>query len=205
MDPHLVILIVGLSYTVVYGLMAILRREGVTTQFLLESVILTGLIATGGYLTDSPANPILFLVFLYIATSRSRLLVDLANMLSNRGRQRDAIKILQVALRLYPDKPTRLIILVNMGIVQLRRENPESTRMLLESILEEAQEGGLGLRHKAACFYNLGLAFKQLGKEGQAVRYFNQAVDVFPGSPYGKAAAKAIDERRTGKKEKNEE
>ena len=205
MDPHLIVLIVGLSYAVVYGLMAILRREGVTTQFILESVILTGLVAGGGYFTNSPANPILFLVFLYIFTSRSRLLVDLANMLSNRGRQRDAINILQVALRLYPDKPTRLIILVNMGIVQLRRENPESTRMLMETVLEEAQEGGLGLRHKAACYYNLGLAFQQLGKEGQAVRYFKQATEVFPGSQYGKAAAKAIEDRRTGKKEKVEE
>ncbi len=204
MDPHLLILIVGLSYTVVYGLMAILRREGVTTQFILESVVLTGLVAGGGYFTNSPANPILFLVFLYIVTSRSRLLVDLANLLSNRGRQRDAINILQVALRLYPDKPTRLIVLVNMGIVQLRRENPESSRMLLETVLEESQEGGLGLRHKAACYYNLGLAFKQIGKEGQAVRYFKEAVDVFPGSPYGKAAAKAIEDRRKSKDEKAE-
>ena len=205
MDPHLIILIVGLSYAVVYGLMAILRREGVTTQFLLETVILTVLVAGGGYFTSSPANPILFLVFLYIFTSRSRLLVDLANLLSNRGRQRDAINTLQVALRLYPDKPTRLIVLVNMGIVQLRRENPESARMILETLLEEAKEGGLGLRHKAACYYNLGLAFQQLGKEGQAVRYFKQATEVFPGSPYGKAAAKAIEERRQGKTKETKE
>lgn len=205
MDPHLIILIVGLSYAVVYGLMALLRREGVTLQFILESVVLTGLVAGGGYFTDSPANPILFLVFLYIFTSRSRLLVDLANLLSNRGRQRDAIKTLQVALRLYPDKPTRLIVLVNMGIVQLRRENPESARMLLETVLEEAQDGGLGLRHKAACYYNLGLAFQRLGKEGQAARYFKQATEVFPGSPYGKAAEKAIEERRQGKKKNTNE
>lgn len=205
MDPHLLILIVGFSYTVVYGLMALLRREGVTSQFLLETIVITVLVAGGGYFTNSPANPILFLVFLYLLTSRSRLLVDLANLLSNRGRQRDAINILQVALRLYPDKPTRLIVLVNMGIVQLRRENPESARMLLEKVLEETQDGGLGLRHKAACYYNLGLAFQQLGKEGQAVRYFKQATEVFPGSPYGKAAAKAIEERRQGKKEQAKE
>jgi tetratricopeptide (TPR) repeat protein len=205
MDPHLVILIIGLSYAVVFGVMALLRREGVTSQFILEAMVVTGLVAGGGYFTNSPANPFLFLVFLYIITTRSRLLVDLANLLSNRGRQRDAINILQVALRLYPDKPTRLIVLVNMGIVQLRRENPESARMLLETVLEDAQEGGLGLRHKAACYYNLGLAFQQLGKEGQAVRYFKEATEVFPGSPYGKAAAKAIEERRQGKKRKAKE
>jgi tetratricopeptide (TPR) repeat protein len=205
MDPHILILIVGLSYAVVYGLMGILRREGVTTQFLLETVILTLLGAGGGYFAKSPANPILFLVFLYIFTSRSRLLVDLANILSNRGRQRDAITALQVALRLYPDKPTRLIVLVNMGIVQLRRENPESARMLLETTLEEAQEGGLGLRHKAACYYNLGLAFQRLGKENQSVRFFTQTMEVFPGSPYGKAAANALEERRKGKQKKTTE
>jgi tetratricopeptide (TPR) repeat protein len=202
MDPHILILIVGLSYTVVYGGMALLRREGVTSQFILETLVLTGLVAGGGYFTNSPANPILFLVFLYMLTSRSRLLVDLANMLSNRGRQRDSINILQVALRLFPDKPTRFIVLVNMGIVQLRRENPESARMLFETVIEESEDGGLGLRHQAACYYNLGLAFQQLGKGGQAVRYFKQATEVFPGSPYGKAAAKAIEERRKGKKEK---
>jgi tetratricopeptide (TPR) repeat protein len=205
MDPHLLILIVGLSYTVVYGLMGILRREGVTTQFILETVILTVLGAGGGYFTNSPANPILFLVFLYIFTSRSRLLVDVATLLSNRGRQRDAINILQVALRLYPDKSTRLIVLVNMGIVQLRRENPESARMLLETALEEAEEGGLGIRQKAACYYNLGLAFQRLGKENQSVRFFKQAMEVFPGSPYGKAAEKALEERRKGKQKKTTE
>ncbi|KPK88334.1 MAG: hypothetical protein AMJ88_19170 [Anaerolineae bacterium SM23_ 63] len=202
MNSHLLVLIVGFSYTVVYGLMAILRREGVTTQFILETVILTVLVAGGGYFTNSPANPILFLVFLYILTSRSRLLVDLANLLSNRGRQRDAINTLQVALRLYPDKPTRLIVLVNMGIVQLRRENPESARMLLETVLEEAQDGGLGIRHKAACYYNLGLAFQRLGKENQSVRYFKEAKELFPGSPYGKAAAESLEERQRGKKSK---
>lgn len=205
MDPHLIILIIGLSYAVVFGVMALLRREGVTSQFIFEAVVITLVVAGGGYFTNSPANPILFLVFLYIITTRSRLLVDLANLLSNRGRQRDAITILQVALRLYPDKPTRFIVMVNMGIVQIRRENPESARMLLETVLEEAQAGGLGLRHKAACYYNLGLAFQRLGKEGQAVRYFKQATEVFPGSPHGKAAAKAIEERRQGKKEKANE
>jgi tetratricopeptide (TPR) repeat protein len=205
MDPHLLILIVGLSYTVVYGGMALLRREGVTMQFILETVVLTGLVTGGGYLANSPANPILFLIFLYIITSRARLLVDLANLLSNRGRQRDAITTLQVALRLYPDKPTRFIVLVNMGIVQLRRENPESARMLFETVIEESEDGGLGLRHKAACYYNLGLAFQRMGKENQSVRYFKQATEVFPGSPYGRAAEQALEERRRGKQKKTTE
>jgi Tfp pilus assembly protein PilF len=200
MEPYLLILIIGIFYAVVFGIMAILRREGVSIQFLLEAVILTAIIAGGGYITNSVANPILFLVFLYLITNRSRLLVDLATLLSNRGRQRDAISILQVAMRFFPDRPTRLIILVNMGIVQLRRKNPESARMLFDQVLEEAKQGGLGIRHRAACHYNLGVAFQQLSKDSEAVRHFRMATEVFPGSPFSNAATRALEERRQGKK-----
>jgi tetratricopeptide (TPR) repeat protein len=203
MDQNLLILIVGLSYAVVYEGMALLRREGISIQFIFEIVILTVLVAGGGYISASTANPILFLVFLYIITSRSRLLVDFANILSNRGRQRDAITTLQVALRLFPDQPTRLIILVNMGIIQLRRQNPESARSLFEMVLEEAKDNGLGIRHHAACHYNLGLAFQKLNQDAKAVRHFKQTTEIFPGSKFSEAALEAIEERRQGKRRKD--
>ncbi len=171
-----------------------------TTQFILEVLVLTLLVLAGGYLTGSPVNPILFLAFIYLFTMRSRLLVDLAILLSNRGRQRDAISLLQVALSLFPDQPARLIILVNMGIVQLRRKNPESARELLESALEEAAEGGLGIRYRAGCHYNLGVALQQLGNDAQAVRHFRETTKVFPGSPFSRAAEQALEKRKRDKK-----
>jgi tetratricopeptide (TPR) repeat protein len=142
----------------------------------------------------------LFLIFLYLITMRSRLLVDLANLFSNRGRQRTAVSILQMALRLYPDRPTRLIVLVNIGIIQLRRKSPESAQSLFEMVLEEAEQGGLGLRHRAAVHYNLGVALQKQGKEAQAVAQFKEAANGFPGSPFSRAAEEALKKRRSGKK-----
>jgi len=196
MDPNLLIVTVGLAYLVIFGGMSVLRREGVSTQLIVEVLTLTVLIAGGGMLTASAAHPILFLVCLYLVTTRSRLLVDLANLLSARGRQRDAITVLQVALRLLPDRAARLIILVTMGIVQLRRQNPLSAQALLESALAQGEDGGLGLQQRAACHYNLGLALQRQGKEAQAVRHFSAAVETFPGSVYSKAAEEALEQRR---------
>ena len=202
-DPHLLNLIVGISYVVIFGVMAILRREGISSQFLLEGLVLTCAVTAGGYLSGSHANPLLFLMFLYIVTMRSRLLVDLASFLSSRGRQRDAISTLQVSLRLWPDDSTRRIALVNMGIVQLRRENPESAKQLLEEALKEDARGGLSLRHQAAAHFNLGLAYRRIGQEGKAAHHFETATNIMPGSPYGKAAEKALKQRREKKSKEN--
>lgn len=198
MDTYLLIFVVGFSYAVLFSVLSLLRREGFSMQFTLEAVALTVAIAGGGYLTGSYVTPILFLVFLYVFTMRSRLLTDLANLLSSRGRQRDAISLLQVALRLYPDRQSRLIVLVNMGIVQLMRKNPKSAEALLSSVLEEAESGGLGIRYEAACEYNLGLALLRQGKEAQAVRHFSAAAVTLPGSVYSSRAEKALEERRHG-------
>jgi tetratricopeptide (TPR) repeat protein len=199
MDPTLLIVFLGLVYVVVFGVMGLLQREGLSTQFTLEGLLLTLLAAAGSFLTGESVNPILFVVFLYLVTMRARLVVDLAHLLSARGRQGNAISMLQVALRLFPDRTARLITYVNMGVVQLRRENPESAKQLLEMALKEGESGGLGYRYGAAGHYNLGLALMQLGQESKAVAHFKEAVESFPGSPYARAAERALARRREGK------
>jgi tetratricopeptide (TPR) repeat protein len=196
MNPHLLIVTVGLFYIVIFGGMSLIRREGLSNQFAFEVLGITALVVAGALLTGTTVNPILFLALIYLLSMRIRLLVDLANLLSARGRQRDAISLLQLALRLFPDRTTRLIVLVNMGIVQLRRQNPESAQALFESVLEEGTGGGLGIKYEAACRYNLGLALQRQGKEAEAVRQFNEAVGVFPSSIYSKAAEQALERRR---------
>ena len=200
MNHHLMILILGLSYALLFGFLSHLKREGISLQFTLEASLITLLVTGVGFLTHSDTNPILFLVFIYMVTMRSRLLTDVANMLSGRGRQKDAIAVLQVALSLFPDKQTRLIVLTNMGIVQLLRKNPASAEAILSSVLDEAKEGGLGIRYEAACQYNMGITLRELGQEAKSVQHFREAADGFPGSSYGKAAQKALEERRRGKK-----
>ncbi len=48
--------------------------------------------------------------------------------------------------------------------------------------------------------YNLGIAFRGLGQEAKSVQHFREVAESFPGSAYGKAAQKALEERRRGKK-----
>jgi tetratricopeptide (TPR) repeat protein len=196
MNPHVLIVTLGLCYIVVFGGLSLLRREGLSTQFAFEVLGITGLVEAGALLTGSTVNPLLFLVLVYLLSMRGRLLVDLANLLSSRGRQKNAISLLQLALDLFPDRTTRLIIMVNMGIVQLRRQNPASAQALLEAVLEEAEAGGLGVKYEAASQYNLGLALQRQGKEADAVRRFNEAIGIFPNSIYSKAAQRALEQRR---------
>lgn len=199
MNPHLMIVIVGLSYIILFGGMSLLRREGLSNQFAFEVLGFTILVVVIALLTGTTVHPVLFLIAVYLISMRARLLVDVANLLSARGRQRDAITVLDWAMQLYPDRSARLIIKVNMGIVQLRRQNPESAQTLLESVLEEAEGGGLGIKYEAACHYNLGLALQRQGKEAAAVHQFNETIGTFPSSIYSKAAEQALEQRRQGK------
>ena len=196
MDPYLTIVILGIFYILIFGAMALLRREGLSSQFALEGLGFTAIVAGGSWLLNIPVNPIAFLAVIYLLTIRVRLLVDIANVLSNRGRQRDAMKLLQFALRLYPDRSARMVTMVNMGIVQYRRKNPESARELFEMVLTESEHGGLGVKYEAACRYNLGLTLLKLGQEAQAAHQFNEVTIIYPNSIYSKAADQALEKRR---------
>ncbi len=204
MNQHLIILTIGLFYIVLFGGLSLLRREGLSLQFAFEVLSVTAILEAFALATRIMINPILYLVIIYLVTMRVRLLVDLANLLSNRGRQRDAINFLQFALKLLPDKSSRLVVFVNMGIVQLRRKNPEQARELFQQVLEEAKDGGLGIKFEAACRYNLAMAFQRLGKTPQAVREFNETMVIFPNSIYSRAAEKALEAHRKGQDKKEQ-
>lgn len=192
MNTSLLIAILGGFFAILFGLISTLEREGISLQFILEVVILTGLAVGGGYLTGRPANPFLFLLFLYLITMRSRLLSDLANFMSKRGRNREAISMLEVAQYLLPDKPTKQVIELNMGIAHLRDHRFAEAQTHLESVLEKAEKGGLGIRNRTTCLYYLGHALLQQGQISQAKRALRSAVKLFPNSPYGKAAAQSL-------------
>jgi len=206
MNPHLLVFLIGLFYILIFGILSIIRREGLSTQFAIEAFIATSLVVVIGWLTNIAVGPLAFLIFIYLITMRGRLLVDLANLLSSRGRQRDAIKVLQWAERLLPDRSTRMVIQVNMGIVQLRRENPESAQQLFEDVLKDMDAGGgLGIKYEAACRYNLGQALMKQEKEVEAVRQFNETTIIYPNSIYAKAAARILERRRTRGHKKTDE
>lgn len=205
MNPYVLILTIGLVYVVLFGGLSLLRREGLSTQFAFEVIGVTALFEAFSLATRIVINPIIFMIVLYMITMRVRLLVDLAIFLSNRGRQRDAFNMLDFCSRFLPDKTARLIVMVNMGIVQLRRENPQHAQELLSQALKEAEDGGMGLKYETASRYNLGIAYKKLGNKAMAIREFNEAKVLFPTSIYSKAADKALEELRSGKKQESTE
>lgn len=206
MNPHLLILAIGIFYTLIFGALSLLRREGLSAQFAIEGSVITTMVVGIALLTNTVVDPLPFLIFIYLITMRGRLLVDLANALSSRGRQRDAIKLLQWAMRLLPDRSTRMVIQVNMGIVQLRRKNPDSAQELFDEVLKEMDAaGGLGIKYEAACRYNLGKALMQQDREVEAVRQFNETSIIYPTSIYARSSERILEQRRSRGRVKRDE
>lgn len=198
LNPHILILITGLFYILIFGGLSLLRREGLSTQFAIEVLLLTFLAEAIALVLRMTIDPLIFLIFIYLVSMRGRLITDLANFVSARGRQKDAIKLLQFALRLHPDRSTRFVIEVNMGIVQLRRKNPASAQEIFESVIQDTNTGnGLGIKYEAACRYNLGQAYLQQDKIAKAIEQFNETMVIFPSSIYSRSADKKLEQLRS--------
>jgi len=184
-----VILLIGLLYILGFGALSFVRRQGLSLQFTVEGLVVTALFAALSYV--APVNPLLFLLILYLVTMRVRLLVDLGNWFTSRRRYERALAFSRLALRLGPDAVSRQIVLINRGVTQLRMQEPETARLTLEEALADEQVR-LGARYLAAGYYNLGLACRRTGREAEAVRHFNEAIDVLPNSIYAHAARQAL-------------
>src|SRR4030066_2487273 len=103
MSLHLMVGVIGLVYIVVFGGMALLRREGLSIRFAVESVCITAIAVILVVLSPIQIHPVLFLLLLYVITLRVRLLVDVANSFASRGRYVQAERIYNLASHLWPD------------------------------------------------------------------------------------------------------
>jgi tetratricopeptide (TPR) repeat protein len=121
-----------------------------------------------------------------------RLLVDVGNWFSARGKLEEALASYRLALRVGPDTASRQIVLINRGVAQLRGYDPDGAYVTLTEALMGC-DGRMGATHWAACYYNLGLACRRTGREAEAIRRFNEAVDAWPDSVFGRAAARALE------------
>jgi len=190
--PSLLILLIGLLYILGFGGLSLARRHGLSLRFAVEGLVVT---AVGSALSwVEPLHPLLFLVILYLLTLRVRLLVDLGNALSARGRHERALATYRLALRLWPDAISRQIVLINRGVAQLRMQEPAAAYETLKGVLGDA-DVRVGAVYQAAAWYNLGLACRRTGREAEAVRCFNQVSDALPNSLYARAAQRALKER----------
>nr|HID15158.1 tetratricopeptide repeat protein [Anaerolineae bacterium] len=190
MHPSLLILLVGLLYILAFGALSFVRRQGLSTRFAVEGLIVTGIGAALHYVSVL-VSPVLFLIILYLVTMRVRLLVDLGNWLTSRKQYDRALALFRLALRLGPDAVSRQIVLINRGVTQLRMQEPEAARLTLEEALAD-EKVRPGARYLAAGYYNLGLACRRTGREAEAIRRFNEAIDALPNSIYAHAARRAL-------------
>ena len=195
MHPSLLILLVGLLYLLGFGALSFMRRQGLSTRFAVEGLIVTAVGAALAF-ASVPIHPILFFVILYLVTMRARLLVDLGNALTSRKRYDQALALYGFALRLGPDAVSRQIALINRGVTQLRMQEPEAAYLTLEEVLAD-EKMRPGAKYLAAGYYNLGLACRRTGREPEATRRFNQAIDALPTSIYAHGARQALKERKT--------
>lgn len=194
MNPLLLVLLVGLIYTLVFKGLSLLRREGLSNQFVYEGLGVTSLILIVMYLggEDFVIHPIYALIILYLITMRVRLLIEIGNRLSAWGRQRDALAVYNFALRLFPDQPTRLIVLINMGALYLQRQRPEYTIEVLEKVKAQISEK-LASKYMASCCYNLGMAYRRVGRRDDALRQFREVREIYPLSRYARLAERAYE------------
>lgn len=193
MTPSFFLLLLGFIYIVIFGALALLRREGLSLRFALESLIITLALSAIPTFTGIEFNPLLFLIILYLITMRSRLLVDIGNLFARRGQFDRAAQIYTLALQLWPDAPTRLIIQVNQGAALIQHNNPDKAIVLLNQVLQNADQGHLGIKYEAACHYNLGVAYRAKKMMPQAMKEFKAVLDVWPVSEYGRRAQLALE------------
>jgi tetratricopeptide (TPR) repeat protein len=199
---YLLILFVGLLYLLGFGGLSLLRQQGLSLRFAVEGLAVTalGVLAT---LASLPLSPILFILILYAVTMRVRLLIDLGNWFVSRKQPERAIEIYCLGLRLWPDPVGRLLVLINVGVAQLRMHEPDAAYQTLEEVMSQ-ETLRVGAKYLAAGYYNLGLACRRTQREAEAIQRFNQAIDVWPNSLHALAAQKALKERPEAKKQAEE-
>jgi tetratricopeptide (TPR) repeat protein len=196
LDPYLLLVLIASLFALLFGGLGYVRREGLSIQFALEVAGLTALLVGGSWLLGIELNPFLFLILLYVVTLRSRLTVDVANILARRKQYNLAFKLYDLSLAWWPDAASRLIVLTNRGAAELYGGQVKAAIDTLEGVLEIEERPRLGLKYEAACRYNLGWAYEQNGEDAKAIAQYNEVIDLLPGSLYGQAAQAALKHRK---------
>ncbi len=196
MRHELLILLLGLTFALVFRLLAAMRREQFSLQFILEAVIMTLLVAGLSFFTGIQMNPVLFVVLVYLVTMRARVLVDLANLAARSGRFGLSGRLYTLARRVGPDGPSRQVIATNQGAALILEGRVLDAISLLEGVLETPP---VPPKYAAAAHYNLGVAYKSQGDDRRATIHLREAIEALPGSVYARQAQAMLGKRFKGK------
>lgn len=199
MSNAFVILLVGFLFTLFFGGLTFIRREGLSLRFATESIVITLLFAGLSFFLNLQIEPILFLLLVYIITMRVRILVDFANTLARRKNFPLASQLYQIARKVWPDRTNSLIIDVNQGTALIQQEKIDEAISLLKTILAQSEQGFLGIKYETATHYNLGVAFQKKNLPALAEKEFEEVIEIWPGSVYARFADSAIKRIKTPK------
>ena len=188
--------LIGLLYILVFGVMALLRREGLSIRFAIESVCVTAVAVILVVMTPIQIHPVLFLILLYLITLRVRILVDLANIFARRGNYVQAERIYKLASHLWPDQTGDLIIKVNYATFLLQKNQIDESIAIFTKVLSQANKGYFGVKYEAAAHFNLGVAYLRKNNNAMATIEFNSVLDTWPASEYARRAASALERHR---------
>ena len=199
MSNAFVILLVGFLFTLFFGGLTFIRREGLSLRFATESIVITLLFAGLSFFLNLQIEPILFLLLVYIITMRVRILVDFANTLARRKNFPLASQLYQIARKVWPDRTNSLIIDVNQGTALIQQEKIDEAISLLKTILAQSEQCFLGIKYETATHYNLGVAFQKKNLPALAEKEFEEVIEIWPGSVYARFADSAIKRIKTPK------
>ncbi len=191
-DTPFFLFLIGLLYIIVIGAMSLLRREGLSVRFAAESLVLIALVGGLAFLTGFVLHPVIFLILLYLVTMRVRLMVDLANSFASRGSFPVAERIYSLADKSGADPASRVNIAINRGVARLQQGKLDEAIGMFQEILKTNGKSSLGIKHEAACYYNLGVAYERKGQKDDAGRAFKSVLDVWPVSEYARRASVAL-------------
>jgi tetratricopeptide (TPR) repeat protein len=189
-NPLILILLIGILYIVSFQVLSLSRWEGISRQFIVEGVGVTGLAVLGMLIGGVRLHPFIFLILLYLLTMRVRLLVDLGNRLAERGRLSEALTVYQFALRCFPDQAAQIIGGINLGAAYVSSQQPERAISVLERVQTLLSSQGAST-YKASCWYNLGMAYRCAGREADASQKFREIAEIAPFSQYARLAERA--------------
>ena len=196
MNLPAIILLIGLSYVVLLGLLSLMRREGFSWRVTLEATIITLAFSGLTELTGWVIDPVIFLVILYLITMRVRLCIDVGNLFARQKKSTTAERLYILAAKLGPDGATRLLIEINLGTLRVQQGSIEEAIEMFKNVLDKASQGHLGVKYEAATHYNLGQAYRRKNMEAQAIVEFNAVIDTWAGSEYARRAALILDQNR---------
>jgi tetratricopeptide (TPR) repeat protein len=195
-NQTLSLLLTGVLFIVLFGLLSLVRREGVSRRFFFESAVVTAVFVLLSLLGVLSVHPVVFLIVVYLITMRVRLVIDLGGALARRGRVAGAGRAFKAASMLGPDRAGALLVRLNQGACALADKRPAEAIPLFQDIMEKADAARLGAKYRAACRYNLGIALWRENRAAEAAQELEAAQDAWPASTYARRAENALKKLR---------